>query len=88
MTLNTFHHAGNNNANCLCFNLAFTGQSDFNVTMGIPRLREITMTASTNIKTPWLKFPIKDGVAKEELEKLCFKFYRCDWDSNLESPLC
>ena len=37
MTLNTFHLAGGGGVN---------------VTLGIPRLREIVMTASTNIKTP------------------------------------
>lgn len=37
MTLNTFH---------------FAGRSDMNVTLGIPRLREILMTASPTIKTP------------------------------------
>jgi hypothetical protein len=35
MTLNTFH---------------FAGRSDMNVTLGIPRLREILMTASQKIK--------------------------------------
>ena len=37
MTLNTFHLAGHGGAN---------------VTMGIPRLREIVQTASRNIMTP------------------------------------
>ena len=37
MTLNTFH---------------FAGRSDMNVTLGIPRLREVLMTASAQIKTP------------------------------------
>ncbi len=37
MTLNTFH---------------FAGRSEMNVTLGIPRLREILMTASANIATP------------------------------------
>lgn len=37
MTLNTFH---------------FAGRGEMNVTLGIPRLREILMTANTNIKTP------------------------------------
>lgn len=42
MTLNTFHMAG---------------QGGFNVTLGIPRLREILMTASANIKTPTMTLP-------------------------------
>ncbi|PIO60989.1 RNA polymerase Rpb1, domain 2 [Teladorsagia circumcincta] len=37
MTLNTFH---------------FAGRGEMNVTLGIPRLREILMTASDNIATP------------------------------------
>ena len=37
MTLNTFHLAGRGGAN---------------VTLGIPRLKEILMTTPTNIKTP------------------------------------
>lgn len=37
MTLNTFH---------------FAGRGEMNVTLGIPRLREILMTASNDIKTP------------------------------------
>lgn len=51
MTLNTFHFAGHGAAN---------------VTLGIPRLREIVMTASTNIKTPTMKFPIQPDVSDEE----------------------
>lgn len=37
MTLNTFH---------------FAGRGEMNVTLGIPRLREILMTGSENIATP------------------------------------
>jgi DNA-directed RNA polymerase I subunit RPA1 len=43
MTLNTFH---------------FAGRGDMNVTLGIPRLREILMVASSNIKTPSMQIPI------------------------------
>jgi DNA-directed RNA polymerase I subunit RPA1 len=43
MTLNTFHLAGSGGAN---------------VTLGIPRLREIVMTASPAIKTPLMTLPI------------------------------
>lgn len=42
MTLNTFH---------------FAGRGDMNVTLGIPRLREILMMATTNIKTPSMEIP-------------------------------
>lgn len=44
MTLNTFH---------------FAGRGEMNVTLGIPRLREILMMASANIKTPSMDIPIK-----------------------------
>ncbi len=53
MTLNTFHLAGH---------------SAKNVTLGIPRLREILMTASANISTPMMtlkpipEIPTDDGV--------------------------
>ncbi|GAB6022197.1 DNA-directed RNA polymerase I subunit RPA1 [Chamberlinius hualienensis] len=43
MTLNTFH---------------FAGRGEMNVTLGIPRLREILMTASANIATPSLEIPL------------------------------
>lgn len=43
MTLNTFH---------------FAGRGDMNVTLGIPRLREILMMASANIKTPNMDIPL------------------------------
>ena len=46
MTLNTFH---------------FAGRGDMNVTLGIPRLREILMVASTSIKTPSMSVPVLDG---------------------------
>ncbi|XP_033736783.1 DNA-directed RNA polymerase I subunit RPA1-like [Pecten maximus] len=43
MTLNTFH---------------FAGRGEMNVTLGIPRLREILMIASANIKTPAMDIPV------------------------------
>lgn len=49
MTLNTFH---------------FAGRGEMNVTLGIPRLREILMTASANIKTPSMDIPIIAHQAK------------------------
>lgn len=56
MTLNTFHFAGHGAAN---------------VTLGIPRLREIVMTASANIKTPTMKLEIRPEVTDEQLEHFC-----------------
>lgn len=44
MTLNTFH---------------FAGRGEMNVTLGIPRLREILMVASKTQKTPSMDIPFK-----------------------------
>lgn len=51
MTLNTFH---------------FAGRGEMNVTLGIPRLREIIMTASKNISTPSMDIPFKSDVTHQE----------------------
>lgn len=44
MTLNTFHHAGRGEAN---------------VTLGIPRMREIIMVASKHPSTPVMTIPVR-----------------------------
>jgi len=51
MTLNTFHLAGH---------------SAKNVTLGIPRLREIVMTASSNISTPSMTLHVNEEMTKED----------------------
>ena len=56
MTLNTFHFAGHGAAN---------------VTLGIPRLREIVMTASKDIKTPVMRLPVLAGVTDEQMRTFC-----------------
>ncbi|SCV71244.1 BQ2448_2832 [Microbotryum intermedium] len=56
MTLNTFHFAGHGPAN---------------VTLGIPRLREIVMTASQHIKTPTMQLPILANVTDGDLATFC-----------------
>ncbi|GAA5979497.1 hypothetical protein JCM11641_005413 [Rhodosporidiobolus odoratus] len=56
MTLNTFHFAGHGAAN---------------VTLGIPRLREIVMTASQDIKTPTMQLPILEAVTDTRLKTFC-----------------
>jgi DNA-directed RNA polymerase I subunit RPA1 len=56
MTLNTFH---------------FAGFGAKNVTLGIPRLREIIMTASSHIKTPLMTLPLLDNVTLKQKEDLC-----------------
>lgn len=55
MTLNTFH---------------FAGRGEMNVTLGIPRLREILMVASAKIKTPSMDIPFLVGVSERQAEKL------------------
>ncbi|CDO96408.1 unnamed protein product [Kluyveromyces dobzhanskii CBS 2104] len=56
MTLNTFHFAGHGAAN---------------VTLGIPRMREIIMTASAAIKTPQMTMPIREDVSDELADTFC-----------------
>ncbi|ODV76905.1 putative DNA-directed RNA polymerase I 190 kda polypeptide largest subunit [Suhomyces tanzawaensis NRRL Y-17324] len=56
MTLNTFHFAGHGAAN---------------VTLGIPRMREIIMTASAQIKTPQMTLPLLDDVNDELADSFC-----------------
>jgi len=51
MTLNTFHLAGH---------------SAKNVTLGIPRLREILMTAAKNISTPSMTLLVNNSLSPEE----------------------
>jgi DNA-directed RNA polymerase beta' subunit len=54
MTLNTFHLAGH---------------AAKNVTLGIPRLREIVMTASSTIATPTMTLHINPEIEKEQSEQ-------------------
>ncbi|KAF2835733.1 DNA-directed RNA polymerase I subunit RPA1 [Patellaria atrata CBS 101060] len=54
MTLNTFHLAGH---------------SAKNVTLGIPRLREIVMTASANISTPSMTLFLNEELTKEHADR-------------------
>jgi len=58
MTLNTFHLAG----------------SGANVTLGIPRLREIIMTASRALKTPTMSVPIVPAVSDRQAQRLMRDF--------------
>ncbi|EYB99100.1 hypothetical protein Y032_0125g1285 [Ancylostoma ceylanicum] len=55
MTLNTFH---------------FAGRGEMNVTLGIPRLREILMTSSEHIATPSAKIPILPGTPRERIDAI------------------
>ncbi|KAJ5167132.1 DNA-directed RNA polymerase I subunit [Penicillium canariense] len=54
MTLNTFHLAGH---------------SAKNVTLGIPRLREIVMTASATIMTPTMTLLLNEEISKDHSER-------------------
>uniref|UniRef100_A0A182J8W8 DNA-directed RNA polymerase subunit n=1 Tax=Anopheles atroparvus TaxID=41427 RepID=A0A182J8W8_ANOAO len=58
MTLNTFH---------------FAGRGEMNVTLGIPRLREILMLASANIKTPSMEIPFRPHKKQERLNAIAEK---------------
>ncbi|KAJ3039738.1 hypothetical protein HK097_002758 [Rhizophlyctis rosea] len=60
MTLNTFH---------------FAGFGAKNVTLGIPRLREIIMTASGSIKTPMMRLPLLPA-AQTRQNTLCKQISR------------
>ncbi|CAI5442080.1 unnamed protein product [Caenorhabditis angaria] len=55
MTLNTFH---------------FAGRGEMNVTLGIPRLREILMTASKSIATPSAQIAVIDGTPRERIDAI------------------
>lgn len=71
MTLNTFH---------------FAGRGEMNVTLGIPRLREILMLASSKIKTPSMDIPFKNIPNQEyEAEKLRLSLVRVTVADVLES---
>ncbi|GBG27507.1 DNA-directed RNA polymerase subunit [Hondaea fermentalgiana] len=61
MTLNTFHLAGHGAGN---------------VTLGIPRLRELLMTASKSIKTPSMAMPLRPGLGQKDGEKIRATLYR------------
>ncbi|KAH9943303.1 beta and beta-prime subunits of DNA dependent RNA-polymerase [Epithele typhae] len=62
MTLNTFHFAG-----------TFTARRHgaANVTLGIPRLREIVMTASQKPKTPSMTVKVPSGARLSDLQSFC-----------------
>ncbi|OLL24757.1 DNA-directed RNA polymerase I subunit rpa1 [Neolecta irregularis DAH-3] len=61
MTLNTFH---------------FAGLGAKNVTLGIPRLREIIMIATANIRTPTMTLKILDSVSDTLAQHFCKKTSR------------
>ncbi|XP_065316447.1 DNA-directed RNA polymerase I subunit RPA1-like isoform X2 [Gordionus sp. m RMFG-2023] len=77
MTLNTFH---------------FAGRGEMNVTLGIPRLREILMTATRDLKTPVMSTPLKMtnenstlSLEEERGEELKLVFSRVAFSEVLEN---
>ncbi|PON58095.1 DNA-directed RNA pol I, largest subunit [Parasponia andersonii] len=70
MTLNTFHLAG---------------RGEMNVTLGIPRLQEILMTASKDIKTPVMTCPLQDGRSEEDAARLADRLKKITVADNIES---
>uniref|UniRef100_A0A7M4DXU4 DNA-directed RNA polymerase n=1 Tax=Crocodylus porosus TaxID=8502 RepID=A0A7M4DXU4_CROPO len=79
MTLNTFH---------------FAGRGEMNVTLGIPRLREILMVASAKIKTPMMSVPVlntkKAQKRVKRLKKQLTRVYLADVLQNIkiDESLC
>ena len=69
MTLNTFHLAGH---------------STKNVTLGIPRLREIVMTASANISTPGMTLYPHPELTREDNERFSKSISRLPLSSVLD----
>ena len=65
MTLNTFH---------------FAGRGEMNVTLGIPRLREILMTASHVIKTPAMDIPVLPTASQKRTKLLQLKLTSVTFD--------
>ena len=72
MTLNTFHLAGHGGAN---------------VTLGIPRLRELLMTAAAQIKTPSMLLPLKQGTGGDEAASAAKRLQRVALDELLHHSL-
>ena len=58
MTLNTFHMAG---------------KADVNITLGIPRLRELIQTAPKSVKTPSMTIPFHKHITEEQADEFCKK---------------
>merc|ERR1711974_120911 len=52
------------------------GHGGANVTLGIPRLGEIVMSATADIRTPMMTLPLKDGTTEDEAYDLANHFYQ------------
>ena len=73
MTLNTFHLAGHGGAN---------------VTLGIPRLREIIMTASQSLKTPTMLVPLLKGQSLHDAKIVALKLGKISVHELLDHSGC
>jgi hypothetical protein len=78
MTLNTFHFAGEILPGSFIMSCLFphTGHGAANVTLGIPRLREIVMTASQKPKTPSMTMTVRPGISLSDVDAFCKKASR------------
>ncbi|KAF8812281.1 beta and beta-prime subunits of DNA dependent RNA-polymerase [Phlegmacium glaucopus] len=72
MTLNTFHFAGHGAAN---------------VTLGIPRLREIVMTASQKPKTPSMTMKVRRGISPHDISLFCKRASRITLSQIIDNVL-
>ncbi|XVF56091.1 hypothetical protein PTKIN_Ptkin06aG0089100 [Pterospermum kingtungense] len=70
MTLNTFHLAG---------------RGEMNVTLGIPRLQEILMTSSIDIRNPVMTCPLRSGKKEDDAKRLADKMKKITVADILES---
>lgn len=73
MTLNTFHMAGRGEAN---------------VTLGIPRLREILMSAAVFIKTPIMTLPLRSGKTLSDAWEVANKLRKIRLSECLKGVSC
>ncbi len=55
---------------------AGAGRGEANVTLGIPRMRELLMTAARSIKTPVMTLPLRPGAARADAEALAGRLRR------------
>ena len=63
---------------------ALAAGSGANVTLGIPRLREIIMTASKDIKTPTMSVPLHEGVSEKNAIQLTRNFLKLTLEVTLK----
>jgi hypothetical protein len=61
------------------------GHGAANVTLGIPRLREIVMTAAVNPKTPLIQLPVRKGTSLADVERFCQQSSRLNLSHLIEN---